>query len=77
MSDKQVKGKGIPVTDRGGLSGRETSRLPHFLENVLIYDGKVVIAPAALYPQENSWYSPIQFYIYMNIDSIYAIRSRR
>jgi hypothetical protein len=27
----KVKGKAIPVTDRGGSYGCETSRLPHFL----------------------------------------------
>jgi hypothetical protein len=30
-----IKGKGIPVTDRGGPLGCETSKLPHFLDNRL------------------------------------------
>jgi hypothetical protein len=29
------KSKAIPVTDRGGPQGYETSRLPHFLDNRL------------------------------------------
>jgi hypothetical protein len=54
------KGKAIPVTGRGGPQGYETSRLPHFLHNRLTDGGKVVSLmrrPAALYPQEDSWYS--------------------
>jgi hypothetical protein len=31
---KKGKGKTIPVTGRGGPQGCETSRLPHFLENI-------------------------------------------
>jgi hypothetical protein len=34
--------KAIPVTDRGGLQGCETSRLPHFLNNLLTDGGEVV-----------------------------------
>jgi hypothetical protein len=45
---------------RGGLQGCETSRLSHFLDNRL-RDGVEVVSltrrPAALYPQEDSWYS--------------------
>jgi hypothetical protein len=54
------KGKAIPVTGRGGPQGSETSRLPHFLDNRLTDGGDVVNLtrrPAALYPQEYSWYS--------------------
>jgi hypothetical protein len=36
------KGKGIPVTCRGGPYDCETSRLPHFLENWLTGGGEVV-----------------------------------
>jgi hypothetical protein len=36
------KGKVIPVTDRGGQQGFETSRLPHFLDNRLTDGGEVV-----------------------------------
>jgi hypothetical protein len=35
------EGKAIPVTVRGGPLGCETSRLPHFLDNRLIYGGEV------------------------------------
>jgi hypothetical protein len=54
------KCKAIPVTGRGGPQGCETSRLPHFLDNWLTDGGEVVSLrrrPAALYPQEDSWYS--------------------
>jgi hypothetical protein len=47
------KGRTISIT------GRETSRLPHFLDNRLTDGGEVVSLthrPAALYPQEDSWY---------------------
>jgi hypothetical protein len=50
----------MPVTGYGGPQGCETSRLPHFLDNGLTDGGKVVNLtgrPAALYPQESSWYS--------------------
>jgi hypothetical protein len=33
--------KSIPVTDRGGPQGCETSRLPHYLDNRLTDGGKV------------------------------------
>jgi hypothetical protein len=36
-----IKGEAIPVTDRGGPQGCETSRLPHFLDNRLTDDGEV------------------------------------
>jgi hypothetical protein len=36
------KGKGTPVTGRGGTQGCETSRLPHFLDNPIRDGGKVV-----------------------------------
>jgi hypothetical protein len=43
---------------RGGTYVSETSRLPHFLDNRLTDGGEFgPYAPAALYPQENSWYS--------------------
>jgi hypothetical protein len=35
-------GKAIPVTDRGGPYGCETSSLPHFLDNRLTDGGEVV-----------------------------------
>jgi hypothetical protein len=50
----------MPVTDRGNPYGCETSRLPNFLDNQLTDGGEVVSLtpqPAALYPQEDSWYS--------------------
>jgi hypothetical protein len=53
------KSKAIPVTGRGGSQGCETSRLPHFLDNRLTDGGEVSLTrrPAALDPQEDSWYS--------------------
>jgi hypothetical protein len=53
------KGKAIPVTGGGGPQGCETSRLPHYLDNLLTDGGEVSFTrpPAALYPQEDSWYS--------------------
>jgi hypothetical protein len=54
------KVKTIPVTDRGGPQGCETSRLPHFLYNRLTDGGEVVSLTrqkAALYSHEDSWYS--------------------
>jgi hypothetical protein len=36
------KGKAVPVTDRGGPYGCETSRLPYFLDNRLSDGGEVV-----------------------------------
>lgn len=32
----------IPVTGSGDLYGCQSSRLPHFLDNQLTYDGEVV-----------------------------------
>jgi hypothetical protein len=54
------KGKAIPVTGREGPYCCEKSRLPHFLDNRLTDGGKVVSLTrrqAALYSQEDSWYS--------------------
>jgi hypothetical protein len=54
------KCKAIPVTGRGGPSGCETQTLLHFLDNRLTDGGEIVSLtrqPAALYPQEDSWYS--------------------
>jgi hypothetical protein len=54
------KGKAIPVTGRGGPWGCETSSLPHFVDNRITDGGEVVSLtrlPAALYTQEDSWYS--------------------
>jgi hypothetical protein len=47
------KGKAIPVT------GCETSRLPHFLDNRLTYGGAVVSLTCRppFYTQEDFWYS--------------------
>jgi hypothetical protein len=50
----------ILVTGHGDPWGCETLRLPHFLDNRLTDGGEVVrftCRPAALYPQEDSWYS--------------------
>jgi hypothetical protein len=50
----------IPVTGCGRPLGRETSRLPHFIDNRLTDGGEFVSLtrlPAAVYPQEDSWYS--------------------
>jgi hypothetical protein len=48
------------VTGHGGPYGCETSKLPHFLDNLLT-DGDELVSPtrrqAALYRQEDSWYS--------------------
>jgi hypothetical protein len=60
MAPPEVNGKAVPVTGRGGPQGCETSRLPHFLDSRLIDGGEVVSLTrwqAALYPQEDSWYS--------------------
>jgi hypothetical protein len=55
----KVKGKAIPVTDRGGPQVCDTSRLPHFLANRLTDGGEVVCFTRRhhLYPQKDSWYS--------------------
>jgi hypothetical protein len=37
----RIKGKAIYVTGPGGPSVCETSRLPHFLDNILIDGGEV------------------------------------
>jgi hypothetical protein len=53
-------GKAIPVTGCGDPWGSETSRLPHFLDNWLTGSGEVTSLTrrqAALYRQEDSWYS--------------------
>jgi hypothetical protein len=50
----------IPVTGHWEPSACETSRLPHFLGNWIIYGGYVVSLTRrqiALYLQEGSWYS--------------------
>jgi hypothetical protein len=55
-----MKGKAIPVTGRRGPSICETSRLPHFQDNQLTVGEEVVSLTrrqAALYLQEDSWYS--------------------
>jgi hypothetical protein len=39
---RNLKGKAIPVTGHEGPLGCETSRLPHFLENLLTNGGEVV-----------------------------------
>jgi hypothetical protein len=57
------KGKAILETGRGELWGCETLMLPHFLDNWLTYGGEVVNLTcwlAALYPQEDSWYSSVR-----------------
>jgi hypothetical protein len=52
---KITKGK----LDREGPKGCEMSRFPYFLDSRLTNGGEVVgpCEPAALYPQEDSWYS--------------------
>jgi hypothetical protein len=37
-----IKGKAIPVTGHRGPQGCETSRLPHFLDDLLTHGGEVV-----------------------------------
>jgi hypothetical protein len=52
------KGKAIPVTGRGGPQCCETPRLPHFADSRFTDGDQVVsLTPAALCPQEDSWYS--------------------
>jgi hypothetical protein len=54
------KGKFITLTGRGGPYGCEISRLSHFLDNRLTNGDEIVNLtrrPAALYSQEDSWYS--------------------
>jgi hypothetical protein len=59
LSSYECKGKAIPVTGRGGPSGYETSRLPHFLDNRLTDGGEIVSLRRRppFGPQEYSWYS--------------------
>jgi hypothetical protein len=56
---RKKKGEGIPVTNRGGPQGYETSRLPYFLDSWLTDGGEVVsltrLPPFTTY--EFSWYS--------------------
>jgi hypothetical protein len=53
-----IKCKDIPVTGREGPCGCETWGLPYFLDNRLTDGGELsVLRTAALYPQEDSWYS--------------------
>jgi hypothetical protein len=51
--------KAVAVAGCEGPQGCESSRLPHFLDSRLTDGGKVCqpYKPAALYPQEDSWYS--------------------
>jgi hypothetical protein len=51
--------KAIPVTDRGGPQGCETSRLSYFLDNRLTDGGEVVSLTRRrpITPQEDFWYS--------------------
>jgi hypothetical protein len=50
--------KVIPVTGRGGPWGCETSRLPHFSrQSAHSLVVSLTLRPAALYPQEDFWYS--------------------
>jgi hypothetical protein len=56
---KGKTGKAIPVTDRGGPQGCDTSRMPRFSENRLRDGGEVVglmRRPPYTF-QEDSWYS--------------------
>jgi hypothetical protein len=60
IASNRTKGRAIRVTGRGGPYGCKTSRLPHLLQNRLTDGGEVVSLTcrlAALYPQEDSWYS--------------------
>jgi hypothetical protein len=52
-------GKTIPVTDREGPQGCETSRLPHFIDSWLTDGGEVVsLTRRPLFTlQKHSWYS--------------------
>jgi hypothetical protein len=71
---KEVKYKAIPVTGSGGPWGCETSRLPHFLDNRFTDGGEAVTLTgrqAALYPQEDSWYS---FLLKADMDSMAIVR---
>jgi hypothetical protein len=54
-----VKVNAIPVTGRGSPLGCETSRLPHFLDNLLTHGRKVVslMRRPPFTHQEDSWYS--------------------
>jgi hypothetical protein len=53
---KPYNDKAIPVTGRGGQQGRETLRLSRQSAHRRRW-GCQPYAPAALYPQEDSWYS--------------------
>jgi hypothetical protein len=57
--DGKGKGKAIPVADREGTRGCETSRLPNFLDYRLTDGCEVVsLTHRPLFaPQEDSWYS--------------------
>jgi hypothetical protein len=59
---EKMKAKNIPVTGRGGPLGFDKSRLPHLVYTVgsqvaVKFSALVAGRPAALYPQEDSWYS--------------------
>jgi hypothetical protein len=54
------KASGLIPDEIGGAQDCETSRLPHFLDSRLLAGGEIVsltLRTAALYPQEDSWYS--------------------
>jgi hypothetical protein len=60
QANPAVEVKAILVTGRGCLWDSVTLRSSHFLDNCLTDGGKFVSItrrPAALYPQEDSWYS--------------------
>jgi hypothetical protein len=72
----EKKGTAIPVTDRGGPKGCETSRLPHFLKNWLTDGGEVFILTPFTRREIagiHFWYRPSQLQGHTGVSRVRSI----